>query len=923
MTVSHLTVEKFRCFIHPVDLSLDPGGFTVLYGPNGSGKSTLLHALIAALANAHNAGGKAMETLRPWGTGLAPEVTVAFEHGGVAWRVWKRFLDKPQCRLEKAVARGSYRLQAEGKRAEQELVELLGLEPVHGAASVGAMGVAQILWAPQGELRLPELSGRALEDVRSILGAQLGGRLGAALEQWIEEQYAPFWTPTGKPKRLREQEKAALAALEQRLEEARARLARLDELVRTAEAARREAADLHNQASRIRSELEQALEEEKNAELLRAIAENLEAQARLKEKDRHELGKRIEQIRALSARIAELEQAVRDLEASVEQKRQAEERASRHAADAKARSEALAAQAERLRRTEQLARRLEQLLRERNALAERLARVEQLGQRLDQERRDLEALRAPSADELDAIRRLQTRLRELDIRLEASLLKAELAPEVEADIEVAEGMPGGRHRLAAGMPFRITAEGRIEIHIAGFGWVRVSGPEMSAAQLRRDRDTAAAELRAALERFGTDQIAELEARHSRRLEIEDRISRLRTERQTVLADSTVDDLRQRLEEHKSEIAEILRQEPGLEHMHPDELGRLAAEAGCELADKLAEAQTAQDDWAEAHQTWQTARAGLEAEASGLKSAREDLVRFRGELAACLDDGRTPEQRDLDLQRLELEWRQLRDQVQAAEEEIARCRPGRAAALKIRLQGLEQQAAEAEQRRLQAEADARALLAAAPHEECCRLETEVHERRRAVESTELRAEAVRRLRDTVVAAKAEALEGLAEPVAAEAARVLARIAGRPLGSLNVTQDFGVVSVRPEAAGRDVDLRELSGGEREQVYLAVRLALARFLSQTGRQLVVLDDVLTATDGERLARLFDLLAEFRDSLQILILTCHPERFRGLAGARFLRLEDFAVRAEQAEEPQNGHGADPYGERLSSLVQGAGRAP
>lgn len=919
MTVSHLSVEKFRCFVHRVDLSLDPNGFTVLYGPNGSGKSTLLHALIAALANAHNAGGKAMETLRPWGTGLAPEVTVAFEHGGAAWRVWKRFLDKPQCRLEKAAARGGYHLQAEGKRAEQELVALLGLEPVHGAADVKAMGLAQILWAPQGELQLPELAGRALEDVRSILGAQLGGPVGAALEQWIEEQYEQFWTPAGKPRKSREQEKAALAELEQRLEEARARLARLDELVRTAEAARREAAELHDQASRIRSELEQALEEEKTAELLRVIAENLEARARLKEKDRHELEKRIEQIRALSARIAELQQAVRELEVSMEQKRQAEERTSQQAADVKARSEALAAQAERLRRTEQFARRLEQLLRERNALAERVARVEQLEQRLDQEQRDLEALRAPSAEALADIRRLQERLRELDIRLEASLLKAELEPEADAGVEVVEGAPAGRHRLAAGVPFHVAAEGRIEMHIAGFGWARISGPETSAAQLRRDRDTASAELRAALERFGTDQIAELEARRSGRLEIEGRISRLQTERQTVLADSTVDDLKQRLEGHKSEIAEMLRQEPRLEHTHPDELGRLAAQAEHELADKHAEVQRAQDAWAEAHRNWQEARAVLAAEASRLESAREDLVRFRRELAACQDDGRTPEQRDLDLQRLELEWRKLRDQAETARQELARCRPGRAAALKVQLRDLEQQVAQAEQRRLQAEAESRALLATAPHEEYCRLETEVRQRRRAVESTELRAEAVRRLRDTVVGAKAEVLEGLVEPVAAEAARILARIAGQPLGDLNVTQDFGVASVRPEAAGRDVDLCELSGGEREQVYLAVRLALARFLSQSERQLVVLDDVLTATDGERLARLFDLLAELEDSLQVLVLTCHPERFRGLAGARFLRLEEFAVHAEQANEP----GAEPDRQSFSSLAQDAGRAP
>ncbi|MCS6952153.1 MAG: AAA family ATPase [Bryobacteraceae bacterium] len=923
MTVSHLTVEKFRCFLNRVDLPLDPKAFTVLYGPNASGKSTLLQALIAALANAHSAKGRAMETLRPWDTNLAPEVTVAFEHGGAAWRVWKRFLDRPQCRLEKLAARGHYRLQAEGKAADQQLAELLGLEPAPGAAGVEAMGVAQILWAPQGELELPALSGRALEDVRAILGAQLGGRLGPALECWVAEQYGQFWTPTGKPKKSREQEKAALRELEHRLDEARVGLAHLEELAGAAEIARREAAELHRQASAIRSELEEALQQEKNAELLRAIVGNLEAQARLKEKDRHELLKRIEQIRDLSARIAELQQAERNVETSVEQKRQAERLASQQAADAKARSDTLAAQIDRLRRTEQLARRLEQLLGEQRAVAERVARVEELEQQLDQERRRLEALRAPSEGELATIRQLHDRLRELDIRLEALLLKAELVPELEADVEVIEGAPAGRHRLVAGAPFRITAQGRMELHLAGFGQVRLLGPETSAPQLQRDREATAAQLRSWFERFGTDQLAELASRQSQHAEIQSRIDRLQTERQTLLAGSTSEELNQRLARLQHEAAEIVREEPALGPSSSDELRRLAEQSGREMALKQQEAETARREWEHAHHEWQSLCSALEVEESKLQMTRQELARARQELIACQHDGRTPEERERDLQRLELEWKRIHDQLEKARDELARSQPGRAAALKAQVQVWEQRLAQAEQRRLQAEADSRALFARGPYEQYSNLETEVERRRRAVESVELHAEAVRRLHEAVLAAKEEMLEGLAEPVAAEAARILARIAGRPMGTLSLSPDFTVASVQPESAGRDVDLGELSGGEREQLYLAVRLALARFLAQRERQLVVLDDVLTATDSERLGRLFDLLSELQESLQILILTCHPERFRALPGARFVRLENFALHAEESQDVRGRPAADPYGESLSSSAPDAGRAP
>ena len=84
-----------------------------------------------------------------------------------------------------------------------------------------------------------------------------------------------------------------------------------------------------------------------------------------------------------------------------------------------------------------------------------------------------------------------------------------------------------------------------------------------------------------------------------------------------------------------------------------------------------------------------------------------------------------------------------------------------------------------------------------------------------------------------------------------------------------------------------LDNLSGGEQEHLSLATRLALAEVLGREERQLVVLDDVLTATDAGRLAKVMNVLEEAAQHLQVLILTCHPERYRGLKRATFFDLE------------------------------------
>ena len=67
----------------------------------------------------------------------------------------------------------------------------------------------------------------------------------------------------------------------------------------------------------------------------------------------------------------------------------------------------------------------------------------------------------------------------------------------------------------------------------------------------------------------------------------------------------------------------------------------------------------------------------------------------------------------------------------------------------------------------------------------------------------------------------------------------------------------------------------------------MALADIAFNDERQLVVLDDVFTYTDTTRLARIATILDETADRFQILLLTCHPERYRGLPNAKFFDLE------------------------------------
>jgi uncharacterized protein YhaN len=84
------------------------------------------------------------------------------------------------------------------------------------------------------------------------------------------------------------------------------------------------------------------------------------------------------------------------------------------------------------------------------------------------------------------------------------------------------------------------------------------------------------------------------------------------------------------------------------------------------------------------------------------------------------------------------------------------------------------------------------------------------------------------------------------------------------------------------GAEEEFRELSGGAREQLALVVRIALAKVFAQQNRCLpLVLDDILGWTDDQRLKGVLNMLEDTAREMQVILLTCHPPRFRGIEGA------------------------------------------
>lgn len=164
-----------------------------------------------------------------------------------------------------------------------------------------------------------------------------------------------------------------------------------------------------------------------------------------------------------------------------------------------------------------------------------------------------------------------------------------------------------------------------------------------------------------------------------------------------------------------------------------------------------------------------------------------------------------------------------------------------------------------------------------HQEYPRLANKATELREAIDGTQ-------RFRDSMLLA-VETLEKISAESHARWADVLNERTNEILRHLNPRcrelkfdrdLSFTVVPAKGEEPKdqRHIEAQQ-SVGARHQIYLAVRLALADYLSSEVRMPVILDDPFATSDDERfLSGMRFLCREFRKKRQLIILTCHRRR-------------------------------------------------
>ncbi len=875
MRLLRLRLRNFRG-VDEREVTFLRDGVTVIVGPNEVGKSSMAEAL-DLLFTAPDSSTKAdVKAVKPVDRDAGPEVEADVETGPYAFTYRKRYLKGAETVLR--ITRPQPE-QLTGRQAHERVERILA--ETMDAALWKALRIKQGDAVGQASLADAASLGQALD---RAAGTMPEGQAETSLFERAKAEYELYWTPTGRPKGdwpVREavaQAQSALDGLETQLRAVAADVERAADLAaeqaRLVEARSPEEARVEELESRWRQieervrSVERLAEAEKAARLAaERAAETSSARAAAVEELARATAERDRQHGAVESAAPTLASARE--RAGRAGTALAEARATRQAADARART----------------ARADLDFLRARAQLAEQTER-----------RAALAAAQAALADAEAAARTnlvdegvLETiRAADAGAQLARGLLEqARPSVAVTALGEVSLIVDGTSMPLGAGASVRRPVEDRLSLEVPGVVRIEVAAGRGDTSLSARAADAEEA-LRAACEAAGVANLAAAEgaaaARRDARAVWADQKRRIAD----LLAGEEPERLDARIATAERRTAGYLEARPTDAPMPADED---AAVATAEAAERTAEDARTAESAAEAED-----RAAREQLTAREVAANEATVRL--ELAR---QGVSTRETALSVGRALASDAQLADDLgRAAEAHRAASAAADTARAALAGEGPEAAKTLLDNARLVVEEIAGRLreLEIAQAEVRARLrdhgEDGLGERRDAALSArdaaaaELarwtrRAEARRALFEALKSARDAAHLAYVGPLR-DTLTSLGKVVFGASIAVEVGEDLRVRSRTLE--GRTVPYESLSIGAKEQLGVLMRLAGAMLVAQDGGVPVVLDDTLGFSDPRRLEAMGAVLALAGASCQVIVLTCYPERYRHVGGARTVSL-------------------------------------
>ena len=880
--------------------------FVIIHGPNKSGKSSAIEALRGCLLDfEYDSGHRSLRSATPRGTQLSPEVRVEFEAAGSTYEMCKVFSRRKD---GKAILRQKYEDTwadiERGKEASKAAREILGVDSSNE-------GLFQLLWVEQGVVNLPpqkDISQPLERRLENVMGSLVSARQ-LDIMGLLNEKSSPYLTERmadrrNSPLRLRQKDlevrRSEFDDLERKYGSIQALVSQHDLLTSEIETA---TADLKSAQEEVRSLSEQATNvaerKQSYATAVRALKLSSRSVDALEKKlDRHralteKLEGRSEQLQAGKTELAILEGDFKTHQDRHEEvssaaqcirKQLGELHGSRSELDDR----------ERLIRYTSDSERVAKLIKQAADLSSELRSVEM----------EIAESRAPTKEHLDELRAGRRKSERLRADLDAGRLRVKAtsiadmtldATVDDAESEVTRLQPGYSHE------WQMRQKARFEIPSLGVIEVSRGVEDFDLEKINRRIKEIDAEYVRDVRSYGTDpdaanaldRLLERRVRHDAAVQRRDELA----DGYRQVAPEGLDSLKKERDEIESRMQDVYDRSPDLRDWIVDEadlqkrqsdvqteLRRLrqaaaAAEGNVERCEReLENARTAQQEAQLSCTRWRAELPLLKADLESLGSKGE----IREELARAKTAMRDAQQ--------SLEDAKLTEGEQAVEGRLA-------------------EACAAEERRevrLRRLEDDRTLLKGqliqtdGLHMQVASAQAEITGLADDIDDLQITVDAYRLLAKSLNDAREAQVRRATGPIASRVMKWASQLGLTEYSDIEFGNSYVPEGLVSRIGHASVALRDESYGTEEQLSILVRLAIGGLLSHDENQCAILDDPLAHADDGKHRRMLDIVKDAARGgrqgpgqhqvgpLQVVIFTCHPERFDHVADAQFIRLAD-----------------------------------
>ena len=846
-------------------------GVTVVEGPNEVGKSSIHEAITHLREDKASSRKASVKETQPVGVDAGPEVELHLSTGDYELKYRKRWIKQPFTELSVIRPRPE---QLSSDDAHDRFLAIL--------AETVDVDLLDALDVAQGEslAQAPLAQIKALHSALNESGVEVADH-DDFLDR-IEVEYAKYFTKSGKETGDYKAANAEVPSAEAAFEELRERSRGMDELVDNHARAAARLESVRDQLTQAVTDRDQAEQAAKAVAELKAVLDQALEQAKSAQRDeqiaREALDRRTqliedvataeETVTAARTSFTELETTQSDKDSDFDRAQKTLEEKQNALDEARALAKTAAKDVTKARARTEL-----------TELTRRLDTIRDHVEKRSRAQATIASI-AVTAKNVEALISLETEVRiaENAKTSAAAQIVAKQLGSQSIDVDGTVLGDGATGEFAAVKDVRITIDGIADITVR---------PGASPVELDKALTSARQAFDAELHRLDVDSVAQ--ARQSAHVRAD--AEAVKAEADSTLTVLLGDDKRDTLEAALARAQQIVEADGTDPDSRADESNLNDLEAAVTEAEKSAEVAQSEVD---------TARTELERTRTSRDDARVETVRAQTSLKEAeaqhqrltntLSEARTTAT-DSDLDEA---VKTAQSQAESVGTRVEEARVAYEATdpetLEMQLQNVRQLVGSKETQREEVRQEVDRLSALIDD----RASEGIYEKLAAAEETmeaaqkkqarlSRQAAAINLLRTTVLKHKEESQRKYVAPFKEQIERLGRLVFGQGL-SVEVSEDLEIVS--RTLSERTVPFESLSGGTKEQLALIGRLAVATLVDTDSGAPVVLDDAFGFADAERLNALNVILGTVGQSAQVILLTCQPDRFARLGGAKTVSL-------------------------------------